>query len=105
MAKRHIKHTKKKFTIPLAIVAGFVPAGMDIYNNMPNFNNNVLASGAHTVAGLIGYDTVGKKYVGLSQAKSAGLYPIILGFGAHWAAQKFGVNRMIARAGIPLIRI
>jgi hypothetical protein len=103
MAKR--THHKKQFTIPLAIVAGFVPAGMDIYNNLGNFNGNWLTSGAHTVAGLIGYDTVGKKYVGLSQAKAAGLYPILLGFAAHWAASRFGLNRVIARAGIPLIRI
>ena len=35
----------------------------------------------------------------------AGGPAIWAGFGVHYAAQKLGLNRMIARAGIPFIRI
>lgn len=104
MARRTMHH-KKKFTIPLAIVAGFIPAVMDVKNVHDGQGMSYPVSIMHTGAGLIGYDTFGKKYVGWSQASAAGLPSILLGFGAHWAAQKFGINRMIARAGIPLIRI
>lgn len=96
-------HHKKKFTLPLAIVLGFAPAVVDVIDNVPGFG--IPGSILHTGAGLMGYDTVGKRYAGLNQAKAAGLYPLLLGFGVHWAASKFGINRMIARAGIPLIRI
>lgn len=103
MAKKRTMHKKKQFTIPLAIVAGFAAPVTDIMINAPSLGYP--KSALHTMAGLIGYDTVGGHYVGLSQAKAAGLYPLLLGFGAHYAASKLGLNRMIARAGIPLIRI
>ena len=31
--------------------------------------------------------------------------PIALGFAVHWMASKFGVNRMLGRAKVPIIRI
>lgn len=96
-------HHKKAFTVPLAIVAGFIPMAMDINKQAPSMG--WLGSAAHTTAGLIGWDTVGGSYVGWTQAKAAGLPGIALGFGGHWLASKLGVNRMIARAGIPFIRI
>lgn len=102
MATRNFRRVKKKFTLPLAIVAGFIPAGMDIYNNR---GMGVPQSAAHTIAGLIGWDTVGNSYVGWNQAKAAGAPGIAIGFGVHYLASKLGINRMIARAGIPLIRI
>lgn len=101
-ATRNFRRAKKKFTLPLAIVAGFIPAGMDIYNNRAE---GIPQSVAHTVAGLIGWDTHSGKYVGWFQAKAAGAPGLAIGFGVHYLASKLGINRMIARAGIPLIRI
>lgn len=34
-----------------------------------------------------------------------GLYPLIAGMVLHKAAGKFGVNRMLASAGVPFVRI
>jgi hypothetical protein len=31
--------------------------------------------------------------------------PIFMGFVLHWAAGKFGINKMLGRAKIPIIRI
>lgn len=94
--------SKRKLTIPLAIVAGFIPMTMDIYNNR---SMGYLQSAAHTTAGLIGWDTISNRWVGMLQAKAAGMPGLVVGFGAHYLASKLGINRMIARAGIPLIRI
>lgn len=103
-SKKKTMHRKKQgFTIPLAIVAGFAPAVIDVIDNVPNFG--LPGSIMHTGAGLIGYDTVSKKYTGWNQAKAAGICPLIMGFVVHYAASKLGVNRMIARAGIPFVRI
>lgn len=103
-AKTKKKHTKKKFTLPLAILAGFMPAVADVQKNVNSFGGWG-GSALHTGAGLIGYDTVSGTYRGWSQAKYAGTGGIVLGFIVHLLASKFGVNRMIARAGIPFIRI
>lgn len=97
------RNGKKKMTIPLAIVAGFMPAIADIKNNSANLGWG--GSAMHTGAGLIGWDTVTGKWVGISQAKAAGTPAIIIGFIAHVLASKFGINRALGRAGIPLIRI
>jgi hypothetical protein len=102
--KKRTIHRKKSFTIPVAIVAGFMPAVMDVKNNVNNFGGWG-GSAIHTLAGLTGYDTVSKKYAGLSQMQAAGLYPIIAGFAIHWGASKLGINRMLARSRIPFIRI
>lgn len=97
-------HHKRKVTIPLAIVAGFIPAINDV-RTTTNSAFPVWDAAMHTGAGLLGWDTIGKKFVGWTQMRAAGTPGIIMGFAAHWLAQKLGLNRMIARAGIPWVRI
>ena len=100
---RRTTHHKKKFTIPVAIVAGFLPMVMDINNTKDSMG--IGGAIVHSAAGaLIGYDTVGKRF-NMNNWKAAGGPAIWIGFAAHFAAQKFGVNRMLARAKIPFIRI
>jgi hypothetical protein len=51
-----------------------------------------------------GYDpTDGKIKFGYAIQKLYG--PLAIGFAAHTIASKLGVNRMLARAGVPFIRI
>lgn len=90
-------------TIPLGIVAGFIPAINDVRKNVPNYG--VLGSIQHTSAGLIGWDTVSGKWVGWTQMKYAGTPGMLAGFAAHIIANKVGLNRALSRARIPLIRI
>lgn len=94
---------RRKFTLPLAIVAGFAPAVVDIAANKDALGWG--GSALHTTAGLIGWDTVGASYVGWNQMRAAGTPAILAGFFAHWLAGKLGINRALGRAGIPLIRI
>jgi len=67
-------------------------------------------SQAATAAGfnLTGYGSIpwqgGQPRFSLGQLKYGGL-PIIAGFAAHWVASKTGINRAIARSGIPFVSI
>jgi hypothetical protein len=52
---------------------------------------------------MMGYDWyTGQWNFGLTRY---GLQPMLAGLGIHWAAGKLGINRMIARAGIPIMRL
>ena len=97
--KKASHHSKPKMTIPLAIVAGLVPAVVGVWNRrssgqavsdylQQSFTGITPGTGAFNLANLRG-----------------GLMPIIAGFGVHMVASKLGVNRAIARARIPFIRI
>jgi hypothetical protein len=97
-----ISRKAKKVTIPLAIVAGFMPAAMDIKNNAANRGWG--GAFIHTTAALTGYDTDSGRR-GWYMAKAAGLPSILIGFAAHYVAVKLGINRALGRAGIPFIRI
>jgi hypothetical protein len=98
------RRRKAKMTIPLGIVAGFIPAINDARVNSSNFGG-IGNSAMHTAAGLIGWDTVTNKWVGLTQMKAAGAGGVLIGFAAHYIASKMGVNRALGRAGVPFIRI
>lgn len=112
MATKRKMHHKAKMTIPIAIVAGFVPGVLDvIHNGTTNGWTGSSESGMSTLLGdFMGIQTKEAQEVyhvgGWSPWRlKYGLYPAAAGFLMHWGAQKFGINRMIARAGIPLIRI
>ena len=105
-------HHKAKMTIPLAVIAGFVPGVVDgVKNGMNNGWGGGADSGSATMLGsFLGIQTPDAQHVYHTGAWSTwrlkyGLYPVIAGFAIHWGAQKFGVNRMLARAKIPLLRI
>ena len=100
---RRVTRRRAKTTIPLALIAGFIPAAVDIMNNAKTVGYPKAA--LHTMAGLIGYDTYGGHYRGWAQAGPAGAGGILAGVAVHIAASKLGVNRMIGRTRIPLLRI
>ena len=97
--KRH--HKKPGITIPLAVVAGFLPIGLDVGQQIKNGDWN--EAGNVMVHNLLGINRWNNKWD--TQGFSHGLYPIAAGFGVHWLASKLGVNRAIAKAHIPFIRI
>jgi hypothetical protein len=106
MATKRKIHSKKKFTLPLAIVAGFVGGPVAATINQKNRYSGDWGRAILWEAGSLGgYDTENSVYAGIGQMKKAGYIPLAVGFGVHWMASKFGVNKMIARAGIPFIRI
>lgn len=99
MAGKTKVHRKRPgMTIPLAVVAGFAVPVV-----------GVTQLGGMSIGDKV--TTVGRWFTGFDKAGfhpeslKNGLYPVLLGFLAHWAANKFGLNRQLAKMGVPLIRI
>jgi hypothetical protein len=97
MAKRKMHH-KKKMTIPLAVVGGFLPTAVGVWNRRSS--GSQVAS--YLQAGFTGIGADGKFAIG---NLATGLGPVMAGFAVHKVASMLGVNRAMARANIPLIRI
>lgn len=95
---------KAKFTLPLAVVAGFVPItlkGVDLVKSGGFGNLKYLTKR------LIPWDSDANGGKGAFSAKylGEGLFPILGGIAFHMIANKIGINRLLSRAGIPFIRI
>ena len=96
---------KPKFTLPLAVVGGFLPIATFAYNQVKSGGVSNLQ---YVTKRLIPWDkdANGGKGAFNTQYLGQGLYPIILGWLVHWlVGSKLGVNKMLTRAGVPLIRI
>ena len=94
-------HGKRPFTLPIAVVAGFaVPAT----KTLTVFNNGGAARAATWLTyAMTGYDMDAQKW--RLQNMAGGMLPVLIGMAAHKVASPLGVNRALAQAGIPLIRI
>jgi hypothetical protein len=112
--RSHRRFHKAKMTIPLAIVAGALPGILDTVKNGSSngWGTNGSDSGMTTFLGdFFGVQTpaAAEAYTGgktwSTWRLKYGLYPLLIGFAGHYAAQKFGLNRMLARARVPLVRI
>ena len=90
--------SKPKMTIPLAVVAGFVPTVVGVWNRRSSGN----AISEYLQSSFTGIGSDGKFRF---ESLKAGMLPIVAGFAVHKIAGMLGVNRAIARARIPLIRI
>jgi len=88
-------------TLPLAVLAGFVPLGMRGYNG---FKGNGWAGAVDGVSsGLTGYSIFEKSWH--PEIMLANVTPILGGFLVHMIATRLGVNRALGRAKVPLLRI
>jgi len=89
----------KKFTLPVAVIAGLVPTVSGVYAR----RSSLTEMGRFVTQAWTGYDPGGSGW----QASYLrwGAMPALLGFAAHGLASKLGINRAIARAGIPIFRI
>ena len=101
--KRH--HSKRKLTIPLAVVAGFLPTAWNIQQEMKRPDGSLFQAVKIVGSGLVGYNSSKQTWDGWTMMKAYGASSILAGFGVHILANKLGFNRMIANAGIPFIRI
>ena len=101
MAKK--KHRRKaQMTMPLAVVAGFVPPARIIWAE--SRGSRGLEGGAVAASRIfIGYDQNNSRW-DFTQLQY-GFGPILMGFGIHKVAQMVGLNRALAAARIPFIRI
>jgi hypothetical protein len=101
MARRGGTTRKTKMTFPLAVALGFVPL---LARGVNDFRAGGVAGLSNTVSAIVPYDVNAKK---ISFANlSSGLYPIIAGFLLHKiVGGGLGLNRALARMGIPMLRI
>jgi hypothetical protein len=95
------KHGKKSFTLPLAIVAGAAPAVATTYNG---FRAGGISGAGKELAGcMIGFDAYANTW---NFGKTRwGLQPLLGGMLVHKLASMVGINKALASAGIPFIRI
>lgn len=99
--KKKSRRRRGGTTIPLAIVAGFAPLASWILSGWKAGGlQGALKEGTLALTGV--YTADGKFY---PQYLSRGAYPILIGMAVHFLAKRFGVNRVLARAGVPLIRV
>lgn len=104
MAKANKKRRKNGTTLPLAIVAPLAHTGLRFWNIGVNdsWSHAVYWTMAYYTGFLPGAED--RMYWNPVHLRN-GLFPLAVGFGIHKLASKFGVNRMIAAAKIPWIRI
>jgi hypothetical protein len=88
-------------TIPVAALAGFVPLAGNAIKDFKDGGVTVLGKGL--VLRTTGMNTDTGKW--MPEYLMQGLGPIVAGVLAHKLASKLGVNRALANAGVPLLRI
>lgn len=99
LAKR--RYHRPKFTVSAAVVGGMIPL---VGRAITGFQGNGLyGAGDGILSGLTGYSTFDKKWH--ADIMAANLGPLVAGVLVHKMAGRLGINRAIAKAGIPVVRI
>lgn len=101
MAKKGKRSRRNGFTIPLAVIGGIVPTAAFAAEGLSV--GGPMEAAKRASMRLTGYNPWEKRWY-LSEF-AAGWLPILAGVVAHKLANKTGINRAIASAGIPLLRI
>jgi hypothetical protein len=103
MARTRVKgRGKKQFTLSLAVAAGLaMPASRLINTWRTTHDINVVTR--ETGQFFTGYDWTTGKWS--AQSLNFGLMPVAAGVIVHKLAGMIGINRAMANAGIPFIRI
>lgn len=98
---------KPKFTIPIAVAAGFAPGVSAIYAHRGNGIEGMTAEASRIYLGWAGTNRFGyNDTIGFHPyLLKFGTLPILAGILVHKFAGRLGVNRMLSRAGIPIIRV
>lgn len=98
---RRRRNGVKGMTIPVALMVGFLPITLEAINGAQRGGWKGMA---HQVAySFTGWDTDTRTW---EQSRlKGGLYPVLIGMGVHWIADKMGVNRALQRAKMPILRI
>ena len=99
---RGYRHHKTKFTLPVAVILGFAPL---VSNTLANVQSQGLNKGIRdSTTLLIPYDFTTRKITFANLG--GGLWPMLAGLLVHKVVGgALGINRALARSGIPYIRI
>jgi len=89
-------------TVPVAVLAGLSVPALFLWNN--SLKTGDIKQTANSAAAIFtGFNPQGGwwdwKYL------NSGLFPVLGGFMVHKLASRLGVNRALAQAGVPFIRI
>ena len=103
MAKRAKVHRKKSFTLPIAVVAGFVPPAIDLLDTWRGTSEGPKAVAIEACRIFTGLDYWSMQWQ--PTRLKWGLFPVVGGVLVHKLANKLGVNRLLAQAGVPVIRV
>lgn len=104
MAKKRAARKSNKFTLPLAVIGGFAPLGLNLLGATKRALAGDLAGASQEIViRTTGYNTDTKSWNGAVFAET--YVPILAGFVVHKLAGRLGVNRAIAKAGVPILRI
>jgi hypothetical protein len=99
--KRAKHRSKAGFTLPIAVLAGFAPLGFNAIKDYRDGGLQVLGKGL--VLRTTGMNTDTGKW--MPEYLMQGLGPIVAGVFVHKLASKLGINRALAGAGVPFLRV
>jgi hypothetical protein len=102
MARRKKRTTRRSFKLPIAAVGGFIPLVAGTVGNMQSMG---AVEGLKSSTSLImPYDASTGRFT--MSGLGRGLLPIMLGFVVHkLIGGSLGVNKMLAAARVPVIRL
>jgi len=101
MAKTKKRHSRGGSTIPVAVVAGFIPYATTLFEAVSGGTpGNVMK----VAPKLIGYDGFTRTW-SWNWMQQAGTPAIFGGLIVHTLASRLGINRALARAKIPFFRV
>jgi hypothetical protein len=96
------KHSRRHgMTLPVAVIAGFVPLASNGLRDYQQGGLDLLGTGL--TWRLTGYNQMSQRFD--FSGLSSGLLPILMGIGVHKLAGRLGINRALSSAGIPLLRV
>lgn len=102
MSKKKNKKSGKKKTLPLAVIAPMLAQGIYIGNEMMAPDVSMAEKTSRVKYILTGVDASGNFHY----EQVAGLYgSIVAGILIHKGANMLGINRALANAKVPLIRV
>ena len=91
-----------KTTVPLAVLAGFVPLTKDVWGGYKS--GGAAGAGHYLVGDITGYDSNTGGF-NVPWALNHFWLPVGAGILVHKVASRLGVNRALGRAGVPFIRV
>jgi len=103
VAKTRSRRYSKNMTLPLAVIAGMAVPAVDLWQN--GIQQGDTKRTMNTAAAIFtGYNPESKTWE-VAYLKR-GLLPVVMGLLVHkYVGGKLGVNRALAGAGVPLIRL
>lgn len=111
MARRRSRRrsSRRSFTIPMAVVAGLIPPASNAWaaaasQTGASGSDRLRAVGSSLIRDFTGWDTYSKRWSAFYLKEGA--VPVALGIMVHrFIGGSLGVNRYLAKAGIPFVRI